>query len=370
MKLTIGKIELQRALSRIQAIVDKRTSMPILANVLLEAGSGKLQLAATDLEVGIRDIHAAQVETPGSLTVSAKKFFEIIRELPEEMVTLEATPNSFLDIRCARSHFTLAGTTADEYPTLPDVKADKTVSLQAVVLSTMIERVMYATSTDETRYNLNGVYVEFLPDSGKVRMVATDGHRLAYIDRSIGKGLDHLTKGVIIPRKALVEVKRLVDEDDADEIEFGFEGNSCVVRRGNVTLSMRLIEGEFPNYKQVIPKAPSVRLVIARELLTQAIRRVALLSTERTRAIRCDLSSGRLLISSSNPDLGEAQEEIDVDYAGKEVMIGFNANYLRESLGVIKSKEVELGLQDELSPVQLRPSDDMDSLSVIMPMRL
>jgi DNA polymerase-3 subunit beta len=244
------------------------------------------------------------------------------------------------------------------------------VPVQAVLLRTMIERTMYATSLDETRYNLNGVYFEVLPEGNKIRMVATDGHRLAYAERAIGEDASRLASGVIIPRKGLAELKRLVDEEDADEIELGFEGNSGVVRKGDVTLVMRLIEGEFPNYRQVIPKESTIRLTLPQEALSQALRRVVLLSTERSRAVKVQLFPNRLVLTSSNPDIGEAEEELDVDYDGAEVAIGFNARYLLDSLAGLRSKEIHVGLKDELSPVEVRPTDDEETLAVVMPMRL
>jgi DNA polymerase-3 subunit beta len=310
------------------------------------------------------------VSEAGGVTVSAKKLFEIVRELPEEPVQIATTENQYLDIRCARAKFVLAGTAAEEYPTLPGFDPERTVRVQAAVLSTMIERTMYATSVDETRYNLNGVYLEILPEGGKLRMVATDGHRLSYVDRGVGPEVENLASGVIIPRKGLAELKRLVDEEDADEVELAFEGANGLARRGGVTLVMRLIEGEFPNYRQVVPKAPTSRLTLATELLAHALRRVALLSVERSRAVRLALSEGKLVMSSNNPDLGEAQEELDVDYAGPEINVGFNARYLLDALGAARSKEIQLGFQDEMSPVQIQPIEDPEALAIVMPMRL
>src|SRR3990172_5989741 len=243
MKLSIPKSELQRGLSRIQSIVEKRSSMPILAHVLLEAQKKPAQLSMAATHLGIRSVQEAVVSEAGSLTVSAKKLYEIVRELPEEPITLESTENSYLTLQCARAQFTLAGTTAEEYPSLPDFKPGKLVHMQAAVLSTMIERTMYAASLDETRYNLNGVYLEVEPESGKLRMIATDGHRLGCVERILGADVQNLVGGIIVPRKGLAELKRLVDEDDADEIELGFEGNSGLARKGSVTLVMRLIEG-------------------------------------------------------------------------------------------------------------------------------
>lgn len=373
MKLSITKSELLKGLGRIQSIVERRNSMPILANVLLEASGkgddGFLQLAATDLEVGIRGSHSATVEKAGGLTVSAKKVYEIIRELPDETVHLEATANSYLSIQCARAAFTLAGTAVEEYPTLPSFSPDSMVPVQAAVLSSMIERTMYAASVDETRYNLNGVYLEVL-DDGKIRMVATDGHRLAITDRALGSDALKLASGVIIPRKGLAELKRLVDEEDADEVELAFEGNSGLARRGGVSLVMRLIEGEFPNYQQVIPKGTKVALTLSTDALVRALRRVILLSSERSRAVKLEVSDGKLVISSNNPDLGDAQEELDIDYAGDDLTLGFNGRYLLDALGAMKTKEVILSFQDELSPAQLTPTDDEDCLSVVMPMRV
>jgi DNA polymerase-3 subunit beta len=234
----------------------------------------------------------------------------------------------------------------------------------------MIERTMYASSVDETRYNLNGVYFEVDQETSKIRMVATDGHRLALVERAVGADASQLASGVIVPRKGLAELKRLVDEEDADEVEIGFEANNGLARKGNVTLVMRLIEGEFPNYHQVIPKGIDRTLTVGTSDLVHALRRVALLSAERSRAVRLALAPGRLTISSSNPDVGEASEELDVDYDGEEIAIGFNARYLLDCLGVVGAKEVVLGLQNENAPAQVRPTDDADSLAVVMPMRL
>jgi DNA polymerase-3 subunit beta len=374
MKLSIAKGELLQALGRIQAVVEKRNSMPILANVLLEAEkTGKdsvLRLSATDLEVGICSVHTTDVTEAGGLTVAAKKFYEIVRELPEETVTLQATPNSFLEIRCSRSKFTLAGTAPEEYPTLPVFDPKQTVLIPANILSSMIERTMYAASLDETRYNLNGVFLEVREDTGKLRMVATDGHRLALVDRELETDPAGLATGVIIPRKGLVELKRLLDEDDGAELELAFEGNSGLARRGGVTLLIRLIEGEFPNYQQVIPQDPGVKLTVPAERVIQALRRVVLLSSERSRAIRFELTEGQLVISSNNPDLGDARDELDVDYSGEEISIGFNGRYLMDALAALHTKEVQMSLRNDLSPAQLIPANDEDTLAIVMPMRL
>ena len=374
MKLSITKSEFLRGLGRIQSIVEKRNSMPILANTLIEAPStgsdAMLQLSATDLEVGVRSQHPAEVAEAGGLTVSAKKLFEIVRELSDETIELEATANSYLEIRCNRSRFTLAGTAAEEYPTLPEFSPEKTVPVSSGVLAAMIERTMYAASVDETRYNLNGVYLEVLEETGEIRLVATDGHRLACVDREIDGDASALASGVIIPRKGLGELKRLVDEEDTDELELAFAGNSGLARKGDVTLVMRLIEGEFPNYNQVIPKDLTRSLILPTDGFVQAVRRVALLSSERSRAVKLELSDGQLVITSNNPDLGDAREELDVDYAGDPLAIGFNAKYLLDAISALQLKEIRFAFQDELSPSRITPPEDEKSLAVVMPMRI
>ncbi len=376
MKLSTTKHELQRGLGRIQAIVEKRNTMPILANVLLRASKkkgedgGTLELAATDLEVGIRSVHPVEVSTPGEVTVSAKKLYEIVRELPEEPIHLEVTENSYVILQCARAKFSLAGSAAEEYPKLPEFAPGKMALLQSPVLAEMIARTMYAASTDETRYNLNGVFLEQRSDRNCIRMVATDGPRLAYVDRELDGEIPGLTSGVIIPRKGLTELKRLVDEEDSDEVEIGFEGNSGLVRKGGVTLVMRLIEGEFPNYSQVIPEKTTQTLILPVDALNHALRRVAILSAERSRAIKFELDSGLLSLSSNNPDIGDAREELDVDYAGEKLSIAFNARYLMDAVSSLGSKEVRLSFQDGLSPVKLVPTEDNDTLAVVMPMRI
>jgi len=374
MKISIDRHELQRGLARLQSVTEKRNSMPILANILMTArdgsADGQLELAGTDLEVGMRSEHACKVEEAGALTISGRKLYEIVRELPEEPVELSSSENSYLSLRCARSKFTLAGTTAEEYPTFPEFSPERTFTVQTTILAEMIEKTMYAASSDEARYNLNGVYLERIEELDKLRIVATDGHRLAYVDRTLGGHADVFDKGVIIPRKGLAELKKLLDEEDSDEIELGFEGSSGLARKGGVVLTLRLIEGEFPNYRNVIPEEGSQRLVLEREGFVHALRRVALLSSDRSRAVNLKLSAGELALSSKNPDLGEAHETLAIDYAGEEFMIAFNARYLVDAVNALGSKEVCLVFKDALSPMRVTPMDDTDTLAVVMPMRI
>lgn len=374
MKFSIERHELQRGLARLQSVTEKRNSMPILANILMtvreEAGESHLELAGTDLEVGIRSRHSCTVAETGALTISGRKMFEIVRELPDEPIELSSSENAYLSLRCARSEFSLAGTAAEEYPSFPEFSPEHMFTVQTVVLAEMIEKTMYAASSDEARYNLNGVYLERIEELGKLRMVATDGHRLAHVDRTFAGDMGDFGAGVIVPRKGLSELKKLLDEDDSDEIELGFGGNSGLARKGDVILTLRLIEGEFPNYRNVIPEEGSQRLILERESFVHALRRVALLSSDRSRAVNLKLSSGELALSSKNPDMGEARETLDIDYAGEEMMVAFNARYLVEAVNALGSKEVCLVFKDALSPMRVTPTDDVDTLAVVMPMRI
>lgn len=374
MQLEIEKAHLVRGLSRIQAIVEKRSTMPILANVLITATKGKkegrIELAATDLEIGVRGSHTAKVKEEGTLTVSAKKLYDIAKELPNQPVQMSITDTYTLNIKCGRTKFSLAGTDATEYPDIAEINPKNLATVSAPALSDMIDKTIYAASTDESRYNLNGVYLEVDKKTEKIRMVATDGHRLALVEREGGDFLGKLEKGIIIPRKGLAELKRLLDEDDTAELQIGFEGNSILIRKAEVSLLMRLIEGEFPNYSQVLPKESGVSITTPTQNIIRAIRRVALLSAERSRAIKVILSQGLLTITATNPDLGEAQEELDITYDGEELEIGFNATYLLDALNSTGAKETRLNIGGVNSPAEIQASEPDGARAVVMPMRL
>jgi len=370
MEFRITKNELLRGLSRIQAIVEKRNTMPILANTLIEAGEEKILISATDLDVGIRGSYDAAVTSMGSVTVSAKKLYEVVREFPDEPITIARRDNNWVELTCARIVFKLVGLAADEFPALPKADEKSLVRVEAAVLLSMIDKTLYAVSTDEARYNLNGVYLETEAAEGLLRMVSTDGHRLALIERKLeGADVSRFDRGVIVPRKGIHELKRLLEEDD-EPVEIGFRKSTGVIRKKDVLLVVRLIDGEFPDYRQVIPKETKRNLIVTREALLASLRRISLLATERSRAVRLELGNKRLELSSSNPDLGEAREEIEVDYDGEPMAVGFNARYLLDALSVLEAKEVRLGLNDELSPGTIRPAADDNTLAVVMPMRI
>lgn len=351
-----------------QGIVERRNTMPILANVLIESSKGNVRLTATDLEVGVRGRFEGEVAQEGSITVNAKKLYEIVREAPEETLRLKRLENDWVEIKSGKSVFKIVGMDAREFPQFPNFEKEMLSTVPAKLMREMIERTIFSVSTDETRHSLNGVFIEEA-ESSKVRMVATDGHRLALIERQIG--VLGLEKGAILPRKGLMEVRKLLEGSENGLVSIGFKENMGLVVREDVELFMRLIEGDFPDYSKVVPKDNPEVVKIDNDELLHALRRVSIISSERYKGIKMELKEGRLTISANNPDLGEAVEEIEVDYQGKPLTVGFNARYLLDVLGVLEAGgEVEVSFKDALSPSLLRKGGDDGYLYVIMPMRL
>jgi DNA polymerase-3 subunit beta len=351
-----------------QSIVERRNTMPILANVLMESQKGEIRLTATDLEIGVRGQVEGEVSKEGAITVNAKKLYEIIREVPDDQVRLKRLDNDWVEIRSGKSVFKIVGLDAKEFPQFPKFDGKGLSTMPATAIREMIERTIFAVSTDETRYGLTGVFVE-PGEGGKVKMVATDGHRLAFEEKVVGSL--GLSKGVILPRKGLAELKKLLESSDDGVISLGFKENMGLVTKDQIELFMRLIDSDFPDYTKVIPKGnPNVAKVDHDELL-QALRRVSILSSERYKGIRMEFSNGKVAISASNPDLGEAVEDIEAEYNGKPISIGFNARYMMDVLSVLTGEgEVEIELKDELSPSVIRKNGVEGYLYVLMPMRL
>jgi DNA polymerase III subunit beta len=368
MKLQMARDELLRGMGRVQAIVDRRGTLPILTNALLEASDGSLKLAATDLEVGVTCHQPAQVSAPGRVTIGAKKLYEIVRELEDSEVELEARSDARVEITAGKARFSLLAISPEEYPTLPSDDGVVFAQIDGSLLADMIDRTLYATSTDETRYNLNGILVE-LTSEGRLCFVATDGHRLAKVERSTPQRLAVFQRSVIVPRKGVSEIRKLCDEGEG-QVEIGLAEGFLLVRRPGLLLSCRLIDSEYPAYRQVLPVNQQIRVNVERERLVRAVRRVALVASDRASGFAFALEDNELQLSASNPDLGEAREHLAVEYPGPRFQTRFDARYVAEALQSIPSKEVLVELIDELSPAQLRPADDPGQLAVIMPMRL
>jgi DNA polymerase-3 subunit beta len=372
MDLRVEKSEFIQGLYLTQGVVEKRNTLPILANVLIESTGNEIVLTATDLEVGIRRTCKGKISRPGTVTLNARKLYEIVRELPSDDLILRSGEGGWVEVVGGKSRYRMVSMDPKEFPSIPAStpvakKGGVAMTLGAGVLAEMIEKTLFAVSSDETRLSLGGVFIESV-EKNQIRMVATDGHRLAFVERQIA-GIE-LRPGVILPRKGLVEAKRLLEGSEGD-VTFSVAGNLARIERSGVELFMRLIEGEFPDYRQVIPKESKRRVRVDREPLFGALHRVAILSSERSRGVKLRLQPGTLEVVTTNPDIGEAMEEIEVDYTGDEFSIGFNARYLLDVLGLAGvTGTVEIGLTDEVSPGIIRIDDDEGYSYVVMPMRL
>src|ERR1700677_641305 len=323
MKVVLTRGDLLKGITTVQSAVASKNTMPILPNVLLEARDKKLEFVATDLDMGIRCSVPAEIVDKGNITINAKKLSDIVRELPEAAVELEIDDSHKIILTCQKSIFKVHGLPKDDFPILPEVKKDKVFKVKGSLLQEMIRKTIFAVSTDETRYVLNGVF--FQVDGGKLRMVATDGHRLAFIEKKLENKSENKSS-VIIPTKALNELTKVISdlekgkEEDLvveviatdNQIKFVVEG---------VEIISRLIEGQFPNYEQVIPKESDKKIEASVSSLSAATRRVAILTSEKSNSIRYQAKNGKLTISSKTPDMGEAKEEIDVHYKGEEISI-------------------------------------------------
>jgi len=315
---------------------------------------------------------------PGPLTLSARKLFEIVRETDAEKVTLRKLDNDWFELRCGRARFKMMGLDPRSFPAMPSADGKREerervpnkgeLKLPPAEMASMIDKTIFAVSPDEARYNLSGVYV-VAPEGGTVRMVATDGHRLSMIDR--GASGFSMAGGVIIPRKGLAELRKLLDQAGENEAQLVIDGQLAWLRRGATELSMRLVEGEFPDYKGVIPGQSRYEIRIGRDLLLNAMRRVAIFSNERYHGVKFGFADGTLTVSSTSPDLGEASETLDIAFNGAEFSIGFNALYIQQVLNVIPSdSEAVLGLSDEVTAGIITTPSDSEFQYVVMPMRL
>ncbi len=372
MRFTIEKEIFLRGLARVQGIVEKKNTIPILANVLLEAVQGELQLTATDLEVGMKASYPAVIGTPGKISVSAKKLFEIVKELPDLTIDFHARENCWIEIRCGKALFNIVGLSADEFPYFPHFHKEQFISLESNTIKKMIDKTIFSISTDESKYNLSGIYFTSFEEKGKkyLRLVATDGHRLSLIQETIDvTNIEQLNKGVIFPRKGIYELKKIA-EDGEDNLLIGFFDNNAVVQKENTVIVMRLIDGEFPDYKRVIPVENNIDLKVDRFEFLHALKRMSILSSDKSKGIKIELSNDVMKMSSSNPEIGDSREDIDIDYKGESLTVGFNSRYIIDIVSSQEEKEICLSFRDKLSPVLIKSCLSDNYLAVVMPMRL
>jgi DNA polymerase-3 subunit beta len=371
MECIFNKETLIQGLQLTQNIADKKNTLPILGNVLIKSQKGEVEISATNLEVSVRAKIPAQIQQEGILSLQAQKAYEVIRELPGSEVRLKGRENFWGEIESGKSFFTLAGLDPKEFPKLEVEQSDVLFQINASSLRNFINKTTYATSTDETRYHLNGVLVELdhSKKQGIIKGVATDGHRLALVEEEIeSEGPLRLEQGVLLPRRGLMEVKKAFTESEG-KIEVGISKKMVFLRRGGMSISMRLISGEFPDYRQVIPKGGNRFLTLKKEPFIGALRRILLLSSDRYRGVRLNLTKQEVTLSLHNPDIGEARETLSVEYSGDPLEMGFNTRYLLEAVLACDEENVQFNFKDELSPVLVQGPEHKKSLAVIMPMR-
>ena len=366
MKLSISRDEIQEKLSGIQNIVEKRNTMPVLSHFLLDAGKKGSSIVATDLQIALKEPIEASVQGEGKVCVPARKLFEIVREADKDIV-IESEDEQWIKVSFGKSRFRLACLSPGEFPAWPGVDGSEELKFSAGALAEMIDKTIYSAGETDTRYTLNGLLFHVEPGSKKVTVVGTDGHRLA----SITMMLDSATKEekkVILPRKAAAEVKRFFGSSESVSALIG--KNHILFKIGEIQFLARLIEGTYPNYEQVIPSSNEKAVTINREDFLKSLRRVSIMSRERSNAIRMEVGGDSINISSSNPDIGEAKDEVGVSYKGETVVMGFNARYLMDCLGAMNAEKILFSFQDPLSPALIREDGKEDYKCVVMPMRI
>jgi len=366
MELTIARSEFYDALQRCQSVIPARGAMSILSYILLQAKTEGVYLSATDLEVTIRYTASARVEREGSITLLARKIFEIVRELPEEEIRLKAEDDNKVRVYCGQAEFVLAGLPVEDFPSLPEYEDKEFFLLDGPTISEMVRRVIFAIPTQEIRYSLTGALVAL--EDGVMHMVGTDGHRLAWIRKPM-EGLPEGSQELILPKKILAELKRAADEAE-EPISTSFQDKYVVFMTGRQLMIGRLIEGAFPNYRQVIPEETSKQVVIDREAFIHAIRRVSLLSDEKSHSVRLRFCNNQLYLNSQDSEIGDAKETLQVEYSGEDFIVGFNASYMLDALSAIDTEQVYLELNDPLGPCLFKPSEGEDYVCVIMPMKV
>jgi len=374
MQISCQREELLKGIQTVQTVVGIKSTLPVLANVLLEAKGEKMDLTATDLEVGVRCSIKVKISEPGAITLPARTLSEVVRELPFEEINIRVDEKSRVQINSGQAIFNLMGLPKEDYPALPKFKIDGEFSIDRESLSEMIKKTSFSVSQDETRYVLCGIY--FCVEKGKVKMVSTDGRRLSYISKDAGIDKKKEAK-VIIPTKAVNELNRILTQiatreeaEKEDKVRISIEENQVGFMIDDTVLISRLIEGHFPNYEQVIPRSSEIKLKIKTEELLQATKRVALLTTEKSNSIRYSLKKNKLVISANTEGLGEARDVVGIDYAGREMEIAYNPQFLINVLRNIGCEEVCLELTNSLNPCLIRPTTGEDYISIVMPMRI
>ena len=371
MEITVSKSELLKELTATQGVVERKTTIPILSNYLFEAADDRLTLTATDLDLSLRTSCATKVKKDGSCTIPARKLYDYVKLLPEGDISIKLLENHWISIRCGRSNTKMVGMARANFPTLPVFPTAGAVKIPAKVLRAMIGKTIFAIANEESRYTLNGALMVLKPES--ITMVATDGHRLAHVERPGEKfeGISGEMK-TLVPKKAMNELRILLDATDSDHVEFAKDDSTLFFRIGQRLLTSRQLTGQFPNYEAVLPKDNNKSITVKAADFSSAIQRVAQFADERSGAIRMKLEKNELKISSSSTETGESEDSLETAYDGDLVTMGFNSAYLLDFLKAAGADQVRLEFKDSQSAGQLRPEEgeDYKYRYIVMPMRI
>lgn len=372
MKFTVQRNTFLEGIQKTLSIVEKKTTMPILNNILIRAGDNKIKIVATDREIGLVADYAAEVVTEGHVTVSARKLYEMIREIQGDIVQFESNESHRVTVTCQKIIYKIPGLPADDFPSVIDDRSEVNFyTIKGQFIEELISKTSFAMSGDEMRKNLNGVLFETI-DEGKniLRMIATDGHRLAVASIDIGEAaFFKLEKGIIIPRKGLNEIRRLI-EDAPEEISVGVRQGMCIIKTDSTMLRVSLVDAEYPDYRRVIPAEKGVAVKFEKDAILHALRRMSVVSSERYSGVIIGLSEGKMVLESTNPDVGEAKEEIEVAYHDQEISIGYNVKYLIDAIEVVDEGSVVFEMGAGMKPGVIKPVSNDDYMCIVMPLKV
>ncbi len=373
MNFTVDRDLLIDVLTGIQGVAERRHTMPVLSHALMTIGGGNLTVESSDLEIVVRCLQPIAGGEAGAIALPARKLLDIAKVLPKESpVTVAGKEGNYVEISSGRSHFRLAGLSSQEFPEMPEKPSGKTVSIDGDTFRKLSERVVPFASSDETRYNLAGILLEQAEtETGSMlRMVATDGHRLAMADGEVGNVGELLaSRKILVPKKGILEIRKLA-ENGPGSIELSASEKFLFAAKGDTEVWVRLLDADFPDYRQVIPKENLLTATVGRDAFAEVLRRVAVMAPDKVHSVKLSFSGKQLEVSSTSPDQGEARDLLEAAYEGPAMKIGFNGRYLQDAVSGVSEEKMVLQLKDEVSQVILRPEKERNYLAIVMPMRI
>lgn len=366
MQFSVDKQKFLEKLTLVQGVAERKTTMPVLSSILLTSTDGIVRITATDLETTLTTQMSADVSHKSSIAVPARKLFEIVRELPDGLIEINEIKNSWIELNAGNGNYKIAGLPSTDFPQIPEVAVDGLFTIDSLLLDDMISKTVYCVSSDDMRRNLCGICFE-KSGQNNLRLVATDGHRLSFVENSSSDDVK-LLSSVIVPKKAVLELRKILKQ--SEPIQIGFESNFFAAVGEDTTIFSRLIDADFPDYRQVVPEETEFELEISRDQFLSSLKRVCVFSSERTKSVKVTFDKESIVLKSVSQDVGEAKEDFEVSYDGGLKEIGFSGNYLIEALESIDKEDVIFGLSDELSPVLIKPKNEENYICIVMPMRI